>query len=328
MQSAIQDNLTPLLYAAFNIAAVTAIVIINKRVFKTFDFHFPVLLILIHTCMTYTGVRCAQLLGFFERKALPSKPLVILAASFVFYNCASQVNLNINTVGFYQISKILVTPAVMIFEFLIFQKNTTTDIKMAVGVMLVGVGLATVSDVQVGVVGFVVGMIAVLGAAQSQILIGHTQKKLEASSNQVLLAYTPFVVPMLILVSYLDIELPENQGKGYAAYGDWYTNKCTTEAAITIFVSGCLGLLVSLSTFLLIGATNALTYNIVGHTKTMMILLMGVVVFGDDANPKKLAGVVVALMGVFWYSKIKLSAQDAQKRTTTLPVALPSDSKQ
>lgn len=57
--------------------------------------------------------------------------------------------------------------------------------------------------------------------AQSQILIGDMQKRLEASANQLLLAYTPFVIPMLLVVSRLDLELPANNGEGYNAYHIW-----------------------------------------------------------------------------------------------------------
>ena len=88
---------------------------------------------------------------------------------------------------------------------------------------------------------------------------------------------------------------------GSESYGIWYREHGSTEALITIGVSACLGLLVSLSTFLLIGATSALTYNIVGHTKTMMILVMGVVVFGDSVSSQKIGGIGLALCGVFWY---------------------------
>lgn len=46
-------------------------------------------------------------------KTLPPRRLATLAVSFVGYNAASLVSLNVNTVGFYQISKISVTPTVM-----------------------------------------------------------------------------------------------------------------------------------------------------------------------------------------------------------------------
>lgn len=43
-----------------------------------------------------------------------------------------------------------------------------------------------------------------------------------------------------------------------------------TPAAVTaIIVSALLGVLVSLSTFLVIGTTSSLTYNVVGHSKTV-----------------------------------------------------------
>lgn len=40
-------------------------------------------------------------------------------------------------------------------------------------------------------------------------------------------------------------------------------------ALAAIFLSAVLGLLVSLSTFLVIGATSSLTYNVIGHVKVL-----------------------------------------------------------
>lgn len=42
--------------------------------------------------------RIAAAFGAFEMKALPQWPRIVLAASFVFYNGASLINLNVNTV--------------------------------------------------------------------------------------------------------------------------------------------------------------------------------------------------------------------------------------
>ena len=41
----------------------------------------------------------------------------------------------------------------------------------------------------------------------------------------------------------------------------------TPAAAVAIGLSAVLGLLVSLSTFLVIGATSSLSYNVIGHIK-------------------------------------------------------------
>lgn len=42
----------------------------------------------------------------FEMKELAADQLMILAGSFVVYNAMSLINLSVNTVGFYQISKV------------------------------------------------------------------------------------------------------------------------------------------------------------------------------------------------------------------------------
>ena len=58
----------------------------------------------------------------------------------------------------------------------------------------------------------------------------------------------------------------------------------------------------SWSTFLMIGATSGLTFNVIGHLKLIIVLAGGVAFFGDQMPPKKLAGVCVALAGIAWYS--------------------------
>ena len=101
-------------YALLNIMSVSAVVVVNKLVFKTFEFHFPTSLVGIHSFITWAGLSAAAAMGFFERKAFPAKSLAIMAVSFICYNVASLANLNVNPVGFYQISKILITPTLMV----------------------------------------------------------------------------------------------------------------------------------------------------------------------------------------------------------------------
>lgn len=72
-------------------------------------------------------------------------------------------------------------------------------------------------------------------------------------------------------------------------------------AVAAIITSALLGLLVSLSTFLVIGCTSSLTYNVVGHIKTVLILTGGCMFFGDEMPPKKLLGICVAMCGIIWW---------------------------
>jgi solute carrier family 35 protein E3 len=55
-----------------------------------------------------------------------------------------------------------------------------------------------------------------------------------------------------------------------------------------------------MSALQVIGATSSLTYNVVGHVKTVLILSGGVLFFGDSMPAKKLGGILVAMLGIVW----------------------------
>ena len=44
---------------------------------------------------------------------------------------------------------------------------------------------------------------------------------------------------------------------------------------------------------------------VVGHVKTVIILMGGCLFFGDDMPMKKLAGISVAMSGIVWYSQVR-----------------------
>jgi len=43
---------------------------------------------------------------------------------------------------------------------------------------------------------------------------------------------------------------------------------------------------------------------VVGHVKTVIILMGGCMFFGDEMPLKKLAGISVAMCGIVWYSQV------------------------
>ncbi|KAF5835056.1 hypothetical protein DUNSADRAFT_8000 [Dunaliella salina] len=145
--------------------------------------------------------------GLFEAKQLPPLKLVPLAAAYVGYIVLCNLSLNLNTVGFYQVMKIAVAPTVIALELLMFRKLPSPRIIASVLVVCVGIAVATVSDAQIAsnVVGILVGVAATLMTALYQIWAGSKQKELNASSFQLLNAYTPVSAAMLgVLVPVLE----------------------------------------------------------------------------------------------------------------------------
>ncbi len=88
----------------------------------------------------------------------------------------------------------------------------------------------------------------------------------------------------------------------------------TSEAVVLILLSCGAAIAVNLSSMALIGKTSAVTFQVVGHGKTILILGFGSVfnpptASGDDLL-KHAAGIMIALLGVFAYSYFKVSQSD------------------
>ena len=81
----LQDSFSVIIYALFNILSVVTIIVANKAVFKTINFHFPTVLMCVHTAVTFLGlsvrfcmfplwflfsVNCARLLSYFTGRKL------------------------------------------------------------------------------------------------------------------------------------------------------------------------------------------------------------------------------------------------------------------
>ena len=77
----------------------------------------------------------------------------------------------VNTVGFYQLSKICITPAVLIFDAMVSKKLPTRRETAAVTVLCVGVALATISDgdMSTNLVGMAVALAAISFTAVYQV---------------------------------------------------------------------------------------------------------------------------------------------------------------
>ena len=112
MSGKMADFYKPIAYGLLNVVSASGIVFANKAVMTTFGFHFIYALTLIHTLATLVGMKVFAYIGMYEKKKLPKMSVASLAAAYVGYIVLNNLNLQMNTVGFYQISKIAVAPAV------------------------------------------------------------------------------------------------------------------------------------------------------------------------------------------------------------------------
>eukprot|EP00884_Botryococcus_braunii_P012748 jgi/Botrbrau1/21474/Bobra.0216s0082.1 len=311
MKQSVATFWKPLGYGLLNIVSASGIVFANKAVMSTFGFHFIYALTLIHTMFTLIGMHLFRQMGIYEVKRLPKAAIIPLAGAYVGYIVLNNLNLQMNTVSFYQITKIAVAPAVLVSEAVFFGKTATRKVVASILVVCAGVGVSTVSDTDLGsnYLGWAVGAGAVAATAAYQIWAGTKQKELSAGSMQLLEQYAPIAAFMLAVL----VPICEPMGWTDRAPETLLGYVYTPAAVAAIVISAALGLLVSLSTFLVIGATSSLTYNVVGHIKTVIILSGGCIFFGDSMPPKKLLGIGVAMVGIIWYSQLQMSQASAPK---------------
>ncbi|CAI7884596.1 unnamed protein product [Closterium sp. NIES-54] len=78
---------------------------------------------------------------------------------------ATNFSLLLNSVGFYQISKVAVIPLVCLFESLAWHREIARGVWASMAVVMVGVGLCTNADISLNVVGFCVASLAVVCSA-------------------------------------------------------------------------------------------------------------------------------------------------------------------
>jgi hypothetical protein len=95
------------------------------------------------------GLRIFAKFGLFELKPVTTLQILSLAACYALCTPLSNLSLAFNSVGFYQMMKILTTPYVAVIESVFYGAKFTTPIKISLAIVTVGVLMASVNDVEV-----------------------------------------------------------------------------------------------------------------------------------------------------------------------------------
>ena len=112
-----------------NIALSISIVLLNKSVYT--HVHFPnITLTLVHLVFTTIGMVICRMLGVFVIKPLPFLKMLPISVTFCGFVVLTNLSLQSNTVGSYQIIKTLTTPCVMIIQAMYYSKSFSTRVKL------------------------------------------------------------------------------------------------------------------------------------------------------------------------------------------------------
>lgn len=320
------QNIVLLVGCALNIVCAVCLVLLNKLLYNSFQFEYMVFLSSLHFVATALFMRLMLWCDWFTFKAATDvKSMWMLAlgdvGSVAFFN----LTLAHNTVGFYQLCKLMCLPTTILLQYLFQQKTISTSAKVAIGIILLGVGLATVYEVGMTVQGILFGAAAITFTASAHILIGSIQEDLGLDFLQLLYHSAPMVASgMLVLSPAFDTVFVSAPSAASAAPTIALTGTATItathassakvpllayswtlEVGILILLTCAFAIGVNLSNFMIIGRSSPVTYQVIGHFKTCLVLVLGVFLFRQPVQLQNVCGMFIAWLGMVLYTEVK-----------------------
>lgn len=286
-----------ILYMAFNFLSSVGIINVNKMVFKKYGYNFPTLLTGVHFVFTFLGLLVCHSFHMFTIKRVPMREVIPLSLSFVGFVIFNNLSLQYNSLGFYQLFKVLTTPAIVFIQLWAYNVPLHDKLKLSLLPVCIGVAMATVNDMEMNFIGTIHAILGVISTSFYQIWVKTKQQDLQLDSYQLLFLQAPSSAILVFVISFFTEDIFGEAG--------WVNYQYSTGALYAIFGSAILSFCVNLSIFLVIGKTSPVAYNVLGHFKLVCILLSGFMFYNEDTNSVKLLGTAMTLAGVIAYTHLQ-----------------------
>ncbi|KAF5794434.1 putative sugar phosphate transporter domain-containing protein [Helianthus annuus] len=283
---------------AMNVISSVGIIMANKQLMSAngYSFTFATTLTGFHFAVTALVGFVSNSTGYTSSKHVPLWELLWFSIVANMSITGMNLSLMLNSVGFYQISKLSMIPVVCVMEWILHNKRYSKEVKVAVVVVVIGVGVCTVTDVKVNAKGFICACVAVLATSLQQISIGSLQKKYSIGAFELLSKTAPIqALSLLVLGPFIDYYLSGNLISNYM-------KTISSGAIIFILISCSLAVFCNISQYLCIGRFSAVSFQVLGHMKTVCVLTLGWLLFDSELTFKNIAGMLVAVAGMVIYS--------------------------
>lgn len=113
-----------------NLTSAISIVFLNKLIYIRYGFP-SMTLTLTHFIVTSIGLLLCAKLDIFSPKSLSLLKVLPLSASFCGFVVFTNLSLQFNTVGTYQLAKAMTTPVIMTIQAIFYGKHTSLSIKLS-----------------------------------------------------------------------------------------------------------------------------------------------------------------------------------------------------
>lgn len=259
-----------------------------------------------HLALTWATLQIGSSCAVFTRRTdVRLRTLLPLAMSMALSVVFTNSSLAHCSIPFFQTIRVLLTPCVACLNLLLY--GTKIPLLACFTLVPVCIGAATMAvyDVkqsgnpqvhaQTSTFGASLALTSLLTSAIYTVWVSYYHTKLEIQSQQLLHRQSPISALLLaVAVPFFDT-LPSSLHSISAV--QWYL----------IIISGLCACLINLSQFYILGGAGPTTGTVVGHAKTVIIVLLGWLYQGfSTVSVQSLAGCLLAILGIALYSLVTI----------------------
>ena len=303
-----------------NLVSGIGVVLANKLAFTSAAFPFPTVLTALHYLTNWMLLLLLAILspstsssGSFDRQ------LVATTGVWALHNALSNLSLSRNSVGLYQISKILVTPLIVMIEFALYSKLPPPQLAIPLIGACAGVALATVSDVTFDARGALAACASACASATLKVLQQDVLQRRGWSSLELMRrTWGPQLLLLLLCMPLFDAHLDR-----------LIEYELTYSRAATLLLSCAAGFALNVSSLVAIKLTSAVAIVLLSQGKTVATMLGGYLFFDANPAPVSLLGAATAIVsiGAYSYGSATLTAR-GEPLKRACPVDEQSDTEQ
>ncbi|KAH0946121.1 hypothetical protein HN011_005675 [Eciton burchellii] len=245
--------------------------------------------------MTFIGLIICEKFDVFCIKDINIKEMISIAMAFCGFVILTNLSLAYNTVGTYQVAKMLTTPCIIIMQMIFYRKRFSILVKLTLIPIILGVMINFYYDIQFNIIGTIYATLGVFVTSLYQVMINRKQKEFQMDPMQLLFYQAPLsAIMLLIIVPILE------------PIGQTLTHNWSLLDIAMVILSGVVAFFVNLTSYWIIGKTSPLTYNMVGHSKFCLLLLGGSLIFHETLAINQVIGITLTLVGIILYAHVKI----------------------
>lgn len=192
---------------------------------------------------------------------------------------------------------------ILIYRF-VYNRSYSRDTYISMIPLILGVGLATFGDYYFTAVGFSLTFLGVIlaaikGVATNRLMTG----SLKLPAMEVLFRMSPLAALQCLLYAAGSGEITKLQASS--------TGLSTTSFLIGIITNALMAFGLNLVSFQTNKVAGALTISVCGNVKQCLTIFLGIILFNVRIAPLNGLGMLVAMAGAAYYSKVELDRKKA-----------------